>query len=144
LEISCFSTCKLNISLFKDTGYVKPLLLSRSDFEAIENWILSEVGETPGKLIRAVFKFTSVGGSIVEELNLKYTPLSLNKLYLEAKNTAKYWKSLTFMTPFMPEIEKSITCRIDRRGGLTLYTPDLKPLEIDILLRKLEKALIGV
>lgn len=128
----------VSLKLFNDPSLILPLRLERRHVEAIESWITAKEHEVAGNIIRVTFRRASINGSVVEEISLKKEGLDATEIYPKLKSSAHTIASITFVTPLLPEIGRRITCRIDSYGGLLIYTPNLREVDLEVLINKLE------
>ena len=136
------AVCELiSLKLFGNVSSITPLVLEREHLTMLESWLKSEEYSVKGTIIRVTFTRPLLNGVRVEELTVKREALDQTDLYMSMKNSADKIKAVTFVTPLLEEIQKKVTCRIDSRGGLLIYTPNLRSADIDVLLSYLEKAL---
>ncbi|RLF14551.1 MAG: hypothetical protein DRJ66_05840 [Thermoprotei archaeon] len=131
----------VSLRLFNDVSSVTPLHLERDYVLAIEKWVTSKEYEVSGNIIRATFKRASLEGSVLEEISIKKEGLDTLRIYDLIKSSAHEIKSLTFVTPLLPQFGKRVTCKIDNRGGLVIYTPGLRVVDIEVIINELERVL---
>ena len=131
----------ISLRLFDDPTVITPLSLGHAYAEAIERWVSSKEHEVPGAVIRATFRRARLGDVVLDEVSLKREGLDATAIYGDIKASAHELYALTFVTPRIPEIGRRITCKLDRRGGLLVYTPGLREVDLEVLLAKLEQVL---
>mgnify|MGYP003875812851 CR=1 FL=1 len=130
-----------SLRLFGDPTVIAPLKLDRSAIEAIEDWVTSKEYPVSGNIMRASFRRTRLDNSILDEVSIKKEGLDTTKIYEDIKGSSHELSSITFVTPLLPEINRRLTCRLDSRGGLLIYTPNVRREDIDVLILYLEKVL---
>ena len=134
--------CQLvSLRLFNDPEAITPLRLERRHVEAIEKWVVAKEHEVAGNIIRVTFRRASLDGSVIEEVSLRKEGLDTTEIYPKLKSSAHAIISLTFVTPLLPEIGRRVTCRIDNRGGVLVYTPSIRDVDLEVLVGRLEEVL---
>ncbi|MCD6095498.1 MAG: hypothetical protein J7J99_02920 [Thermoprotei archaeon] len=131
----------VSLKLFNDVSSITPLHLERDYIMAIEQWVTSKEYEVSGNIIRATFRRANIEGSVLEEISIKREGLDTMEIYSTIKNSAHEIKSLTFITPLLPQFGRRVTCKIDNRGGLVIYTPGLRIVDLEVIINELEKVL---
>ncbi len=101
----------------------------------------ADLHESPGRATRAIFEGVSRGGEYFDEMNLKSASLSSQPLFDEAVSKASKWRVLTFTSPRLEGMERTLTVRVSRDGSLLVYTREVTAEEIYSLLDGLEIAL---
>ena len=130
-----------SLRLYGDTTSASPLHLERSHINALEKWVTAKEHEVSGNIIRATFKRARIGDTVLDEVSIKREGLDITDIYSKVKSSAHEISSITFVTPLLPEIGKRITCKLDSRGGLLIYTPNLREVDIEVVLSKLENVM---
>ncbi len=131
----------ISLRLYGDIVLVNPLHLERSHLSSIERWVTSKEHEVTGNIIRATFRRAQVNGTILDEVSIKKEGLDVTEAYFKVKSSAHEISALTFVTPLLPEIGRRVTCKLDNRGGLMIYTPNLRDVDIEVIISRLERVL---
>ena len=126
-----------------DATAIRPFYTGPRRFAALEAWIWNEEHPKPGYLTRAVLYGARAGATEYEQVLLSAPYLESKELYRELRGTAQGVGYLTFVCPLFRGARRQLTCRLYRRGCLTVYGKDQTWTDVDLLLCELE-AVIGL
>jgi hypothetical protein len=129
----------LSQNLFEDYNQIRSLRLGYQALEAVESWLNREDHVTLGSILRATFEGVQWQGNMYDELTVRRNALGETELFTNLKRNSKNWRTLTFVSPLLSELDRQLTCRIESSGKFTVYTPTVTPLEFDIVLQKLQQ-----
>ncbi len=95
----------------------------------------------PGELVRTVFRDVELNGSHFDEINIRAQELTKLGLFSEVQKGAGTIYAISFRTPLINEIGRTLSCRLDETGTVQIYSPRLSNESLRALLLWLEGAL---
>lgn len=138
-KLSGAAMALLSYATTGDPSSIEHIKLSKEGFLKLKDWILADSYPIPGG-IRGITMHD------IEEAAIKFKQIALNSPQLEDSplfnrllDSASAIANLAFTTPPLSSTSRSLSCRINYWGGLTIYTPNLLNSEIDELIRVFEK-----
>lgn len=120
---------------------IEHIKLEKENFLKLKDWILVDSHVAKGE-IRHVSMRDVEGDTIkFKQIVLNAPRLQDSPLFNRFLDSASAISSLSFTTPPLDSTSRSLSCRINHWGSLTVYTPDLLDSEIAELMRLLEKVI---
>lgn len=117
---------------------IENIRLEKEDFLKLTDWLLEDSQSIPGQIKRITMHD-------IEENSIKFKQIILNSPQLEKSvlfnhllNSASAIANLTFATPPLKSSSRSITCKINYWGCITVYTPELLDSELSELIEIFE------
>lgn len=117
---------------------IENIRLEKEDFLKLKNWLLEHNHSVPGQIKRITMHD-------IEENTIKFKQIVLNSPQLEKSalfnhllNSASAIANLTFATPPLKSSSRSLTCKINYWGCVTIYTPELLDSELSELIEIFE------
>ena len=126
---------------FNDHTQVRSYRLGHQHLSEFESWLGREDHPTQGSILRATFEGVQWQDELYDEITIRRDALRDTELFSSLKTKSKNWKSLTFISPLLADLDRQLTCRIDSSGKFTVFTPTVTPLEFDVMLQRLEQVL---
>ena len=123
-----------------DPFSIEHLKLDKSDFIELKNWLLTNDGHirriTLQKIEHKDMKF--------KQIVLSANQLENTNLFVDLLESALVIANMSFITPPLNSSGRSLSCRINHWGGLTIYTQNLLDSEISELIRVFEDLFMKV
>lgn len=116
---------------------IEHLRLEKHDFLNLKDWLLPP--EHTGEINRVTMHNIEYGGSKFKQIVLSANQLEDSYLFNELLDPALAIANISFKTPPLNSSGRSLSCRINHWGGLTIYTPNLLNSEISELIGVFEK-----
>ena len=115
-------------------GYLK---LNKPDFIRLKDWLLSN--DPQGQIRRITLQNVEYQGIKFKQIVLSANQLENSNLFSELLNSTQVITNMSFITPPLSASNRTLSCRINYWGGLTIYTPNLLDSEILELIKIFEK-----
>lgn len=126
-KLSTLGTLLLSYGLGENVTIIRRLKTLKNDFEELSNWIT----KNGGFVKRITFGDIETRDLKYKQIILRAEHLEESKLFPELISSSKAISNITFTTPLLKSTGRSLTCRLNEWGGLTVYTKD--PLEHEIV-----------
>lgn len=122
---------------------IEHIKITKENFLKLKGWILADNHPIPGGI-------RGIAMHDIEEDAIKFKQIVLNSPQLEGSplfnrllDSASAIANLAFTTPPLNSTGRSLSCRINYWGGLTIYTPHLLDSEIGELIGIFEEIFEG-
>lgn len=115
--------------------------LNRAKMRNVIKFLTKPSPGGPGELVRAIFRDIEMNGTYFEEVNIRARDLNKLDLYKEVVKSAEHIHAISFVTPFIADIGRSLVCRVDSAGGMQIYSQRLPSGALRALLLWLEEML---
>jgi hypothetical protein len=109
-------------------GYPGRLSRFEIDTKKMQKVIRNLTGSSKGghgELVRAIFRDIEFDGSYFDEINIRARDLNKIDLYKAIQNTATMIHAISFVTPMIDDVGRSLSCRMDQTGSVQIYSPRL-------------------
>lgn len=140
-KLSGAAMALLSYSTTGTPSSIEHIKLTKEDFLKLKDWVLADSHPLSGGI-------RGVALHDIEEDAIKFKQIVLNSPQLESSplfnrllDSASAIANLSFTTPPLNSTNRSLSCRINYWGGLTIYTPNLLDSEIEELIGIFEKIL---
>lgn len=110
----------------------------KEDFLKLKNWLLSPSHSIPGQIKRITLHDTEHDSIRFKQIVLNAPQLDRSKLFNRLTDSASAILNLSFITPPIKSTSRSLNCKINHWGGITIYTPNLLDSELSELITVLE------
>lgn len=131
-------TWLLSAAVLGYPGRLTPYELDKSRMRHVINKILKPPRGGPGELVRAIFRDVELNGHHLDEVNLRANELNKLALYRDIQKSAAHIHAISFITPFIDDIGRSLSCRMDSRGSVQVYAPRISDDSLRALLLFIE------
>lgn len=120
---------------------IEHVKLEKENFLKLKDWILADSPQARGEI--KLISMRDVEGDTIKfkQIVLNAPRLQESPLFNQFLDSASAISSLSFATPPLNSTSRSLSCRINYWGSLTIYSPDLLDSEIAELVRVLEKVI---
>ena len=122
-----------------DPSLIGHIKLAKEDFLKLKDWILADNHPIPGGIRGIAMHDIEEGPIKFKQIVLNSPQLEDSPLFNRLLDSASAIANLAFTTPPLSSTSRSLSCRINYWGGLTIYTPSLLDSEIAELIKVLEK-----
>lgn len=122
-------TWLLSAAVLGYPGRLSTYELDRSRMQHVINFLTKSLQGGPGELVRAVFREIDLEGIPLDEINLRARDLNKVKLYRDVLRGAGHIHAISFLTPIIDNIGRSLSCRMDSRGSVQVYAQRLSDTE---------------
>ena len=113
---------------------IEHIRLEKEDFLSLKDWLLTE-GHAASGQIRRITMHDIVENSVkFKQIVLNSPQLEVSKLFNRLLSSAQAVANLSFVTPPLKSSSRSLSCRINRWGCVTVYTPELLDSELSELI----------
>jgi len=106
----------------------------KEGFINLKEWILKD-GE--GQIRQINLKNISKDGVIYKQVQLSAGNLEESNIFIELLEEAHSVSSMSFLSPKLQSTERSISCRINNWGCVSIFTPNMLDIEIMELIKML-------
>lgn len=137
-KLSGAAVALLSYATTGNPSSIENIRLEKEDFLRLKDWLLEDSHSIPGQIKRITMHD-------IEENSIKFKQIVLNSPQLEKSalfnhllNSASAIANLTFATPPLKSSSRSITCKINYWGCITIYTPELLDSELSELIEIFE------
>ena len=117
-----------------NSSSIEHIKLEKEDFLSLKNWVLAENHTTPGQIKRITMHDIMENSVKFKQVVLNSPQLEMSKLFNRLLNSAQAIANLSFTTPPLKSTSRSLSCRINHWGCVTIYTPDLLDSELSELI----------
>lgn len=118
---------------------IEHVKLEKENFLGLKEWILPGSYGNTGEIKHISMRDVEGDKVKFKQIVLNAPQLQDSPLFNQFLNSASAVASLSFATPPLDSTSRSLSCRINYWGSLTIYSPDLLDSEIAELVRALEK-----
>lgn len=122
----------------EDPSSIEQVRLEKEDFLRLKDWILADTHSIPGEIKRIAMRDVSESGVKFKQIILSSSKLENSPLFKRLSNSASAITNLSFTTPQLSATSRSLSCRVNYWGGLTIYTRNLLDSEISKLIGTFE------
>jgi hypothetical protein len=122
-------------------GRLSGLDISRTKMRKVISFITGKQKNGPGELIRAIFRDVEINGNYFDEVSLRTHDLNKADLYKDIQKSAGSIHAVSFATPIISGIGRPLSCRIDAKGSVLVYSQRLKSDELRAFVLWLEEML---
>lgn len=120
---------------------IEHVKLEKENFLRLKDWILQDSHAAGGEIKHISMRDVEGDKIKFKQIVLNAPRLQDSPLFNRFLDSASAIASLSFATPPLDSTSRSLSCRINYWGSLTMYTPDLLDSEIAELIRLLEKVI---
>ena len=118
---------------------IEHIKITKENFLKLKGWILADNHPIPGGIRGIAMHDIEEGPIKFKQIVLNSPQLEDSPLFNRLLDSASAIANLAFTTPPLNSTSRSLSCRINYWGGLTIYTPNLLDSEIAELIRVFEK-----
>jgi hypothetical protein len=137
-KLSGVAIALLSYATTGNPSSIKHIKLEKGDFLQLKNQLLSEDHEISGQIKRITMHNTKYDSVKFKQIVLSAPQLEESKLFNRLTDSALGISNLSFTTPPIKSTSRSLNCKINRWGGIAIYTPNLLDSEISELITILE------
>lgn len=119
-----------------DLSSIEYLKLNKSDFIKLKDWLLTN--EPQGQIRRVTLQNVEHRDMKFKQIVLSANQLENSDLFLHLLASSQVITNMSFITPPLSASDRSLNCRINYWGGLTIYTPNLLDSELSELIKIFE------
>ncbi|MBT9168036.1 MAG: hypothetical protein DDT19_01381 [Syntrophomonadaceae bacterium] len=117
---------------------IEGIRLEKGDFLKLKDWLLADGHSIPGQIKRITMHDIEEEPIKFKQIVLNSSRLEISTLFNHLLNSASAIANLTFSTPPLKSGSRSLTCKINYWGCITIYTPDLLDSEVSELIEIFE------
>lgn len=114
-------------------GRLSPFEIDNKKMQRVIRNLTSPSKGGPGELVRAIFRDIEFNGSTFDEINIRARDLNKVDLYKDIQQTASIIHAISFVTPMIDDIGRSLSCRMDQTGTVQIYSPRLSNEALRVL-----------
>lgn len=140
-KLSGVAITLLSHSTTDNPSAIEFVKLDKSNFLTLKRWLLSN--KMPGQIKQITMQNIEHKGLKFKQIVLSANRLEDSNLFTSLLDTALIVKSMAFITPPLDSSGRSLSCRLNYWGGLTIYTPNLLDTEISEFIGIFEKIFVG-
>jgi len=118
---------------------IEHIKLEKENFLKLKDWILTDSHVARGEIKHISMRDVEGDTIKFKQIVLNAPQLQDSPLFNQFLDSTSAISSLSFATPPLNSTSRSLSCRINYWGSLTLYSPDLLDSEIAELIGVLEK-----
>lgn len=118
---------------------IESIRLEKEDFLGLKDWVLAESHTVPGQIKRITMHDIVENSVKFKQIVLNSPGLEISKLFNRLLNSASAIANLSFTTPPLKSTSRSLSCRINHWGCVTIYTPNLLDSELSELISIFER-----
>jgi hypothetical protein len=133
-KLSGAAVALLSYATTRNPSSIEHIKLEKEDFLSLKNWVLAESYTTPGQIKRITMHDIMENSVKFKQVVLNSPQLEISKLFNRLLNSAQAIANLSFTTPPLKSTSRSLSCRINHWGCVTIYTPDLLDSELSELI----------
>ena len=137
-KLSGVAVALLSYATTDNPSCIEHIKSEKEDFLQLKNWLLSKDHEIPGQINRITIHNIKYDSVRFKQIVLNAPQLEKSKLFKRLTDSALGISDLSFTTPPIKSTSRSLNCKINRWGGITIYTPDLLDSELSELIAILE------
>ena len=142
-KLSGAAMALLSYATTGDPSLIEHIKLVKKDFLKLKDWILADNHPIPGGIRGITMHDIEEGPVKFKQIVLNSPQLEDSPLFNRLLDSASAIANFSFTTPPLNSTSRSLTCRINYWGGLTIYTPNLLDSEIAELIEIFEGILLG-
>jgi len=142
-KLSEVAMAVLSYATTGDPSSIEHIKLSKEDFLKLKGRILADNHSIPGGIRSITMHDIEEGAVKFKQIVLNSPQLKDSPLFNRLLDSASAIANLSFITPPLNSTNRSLSCRINYWGGLTIYTPNLLDSEIGELIGICEEILLG-
>ena len=117
---------------------IENIRLEKEDFLKLKGWLLADSHSIPGQIKRITIHDIEENSIKFKQIVLNSPRLEMSTLFNHLLNSASAVANLTFATPPLKSGSRSLTCKINYWGCITIYTPNLLDSELSELIEIFE------
>jgi len=137
-KLSGVAITLLSHSTIGNPSSIKPIRLEKEDFLSLKDWLLAESHIISGQIKRITMHNIVKDSEKFKQIVLNSSRLETSKLFYRLLSSASAIANLSFTTPVLKSTSRSLSCRINHWGCVTIYTPDLLDSELSELIEIFE------
>ena len=122
-----------------DPSSIEHIKLEKENFLKLKDWVLADSHVAGGEIKHVSMRDVEQDAIKFKQITLNAPRLQDSSLFNQLLDSASAITSLSFTTSQLGSTSRSLNCRINYWGSLTIYTPNLLDSEIAELVRILEK-----
>jgi len=139
-KLSGVGTALLSYATTGDPSSIEYIRLEKDAFLRLKDWILSN--ET-GQIKRITMHNIEKDEVKFKQIVLSSNQLESSSLFNDLLDKASAIANLSFTTPLLETTSRTLSCRVNYWGVLTIYTPNLLDSELSELIKVLEKLIVS-
>jgi hypothetical protein len=124
----------ISCGLGGDPSLIEGVKVNNDDFKGLREWVRSS-GD--GKIRQVNLKNVTFDDVLYKQIQLTADDLEESGIFPELLESATVVSSMSLVTPKLTSTGRGITCRMNRWGGVSIYTPALLDVEVSELLSDL-------
>lgn len=140
-KLSGSAMALLSYTTAGNSSSIKHVRLEKENFLRLKEWILPDSPAARGEIKHISMRDVQGDKVKFKQIVLNAPQLQDSPLFNQFLDSASAVASLSFATPLLDSTSRSLSCRINYWGSLTIYSPDLLDSEITELVQALEKAI---